>query len=67
MTREERLAKILKENKYRFDVDDDGRLIPKPPKPPERRVECHKFDIPSPVGFLCVIVVIVIIAWAMTY
>ena len=39
MSREERLRKVLHDNKDHFDIDEDGRLIPKPPEPPKSRME----------------------------
>lgn len=58
MSREERLRKILHDNKDHFDIDEDGRLIPKPPEPPKSRMEYN----PEPPA-LNIVIGLLVLLW----
>lgn len=63
MSREERLRKVLHDNKDHFDIDEDGRLIPKPPEPPKSRIEYN----PEPPALNIVIGLLVSFSLLMIY
>lgn len=58
MSREERLRKTLHDNKDHFDIDEDGRLIPKPPEPPKSRMEYN----PEPPA-LNIVIGLLVLLW----
>lgn len=58
MSREERLRKVLHDNKDHFDIDEDGRLIPKPPEPPKSRMEYN----PEPPA-LNIVIGLLVLLW----
>nr|DAI64961.1 MAG TPA: hypothetical protein [Caudoviricetes sp.] len=58
MSREERLRKVLHDNKDHFDIDEDGRLIPKPPEPPKSGMEYN----PEPPA-LNIVIGLLVLLW----